>query len=133
VAPRRVGVVALILRGDRVLFICRADATPQPGVWAPPSGEIEAGESQQAAVVREVREEVGLDVKPLRCVRESVSVSGSHRLYWWLAEPLGGTLVLDPHEASDARWVNAADLDTLAPTFPGDLEFFRSLLPAAGR
>ena len=126
-APRRVGVVALILRGDRILFICRADATPQPGVWAPPSGELEAGESQEAAVVREVREEVGLDVKPLRCVRESLSVSGSHRLYWWLAEPIGGTLVLDPYEASDARWVTAQDFAGLSPTFPGDRHFFGHL------
>jgi 8-oxo-dGTP diphosphatase len=134
VAPRRLGVVALIRQGERVLFIQRADGTPHPGLWAPPSGEVEPGESQEATVVREVREEVGLDVEPLRCVRESISASGTHTLYWWLAALIGGALVLDPHEASDARWIGVDDLDGLAPLFPGDLEFFRSLWPrASGR
>jgi len=119
--------VAVILRGDRVLFIKRAELSPQPGVWAPPSGEIEPGESQAATVVREVREEVGLEVKPLRCVRESVSASGTHTLYWWLAEPISGTLTLDPREASDARWVTAVEIAALSPTFPGDLDFFCGL------
>lgn len=126
---RREGVVAVILRGDRVLFIRRSEASTHPGVWAPPSGEIEPGESQAATVVREVREEVGLEVKPLRCVRESVSASATHTLYWWLAEPIGGTLVLDSREASDARWVTAAEIATLSPRFPGDLAFFRALWP----
>ena len=127
--PRREGVVAVIVLGDRVLFIRRAEGSPQPGYWAPPSGEIEPGESQAATVVREVREEVGLDVRPLRCVRQSVSMSGTHTLYWWLAEPIGGTLVLDPQEVSDARWISEADFATLAPTFPGDRAFFTDVWP----
>lgn len=123
--------MALIVRGGRVLFIRRADGTPQPGYWAPPSGQIEPGETQEATLVREVREEVGLEVVPLRCVRQSVSVSGTHTLYWWLAELAGGTLSLDPHEASDARWVDGADFATLTPTFPGDRAFYDELWPTA--
>lgn len=121
--------MAIIRRGERLLFIKRAEGMPQPGVWAPPSGEIEAGESQAATVVREVREEVGLEVKPLRCVRTSVSASGTHTLYWWLAEPISGTLALDPREASEARWVAAAEFAALSPTFPGDRDFFKGLWP----
>ena len=123
--------MALIMRGGRILFIRRAEGTPQPGYWAPPSGEIERGETQEATLVREVREEVGLEVRPLRCVRRSVSVSGTHTLYWWLAELTGGTLILNPHEASDARWVDGGDFATLAPTFPGDRAFFDALWPTA--
>ena len=119
--------MAVILRDDRILFIKRAAYTPQPGVWAPPSGEIEPGESQEAALVREVLEEVGLEVRPVRCVRQSVSAGGTHTLYWWLAESTAGTLTLDPNEASDARWVTAADFATLSPTFPEDHDFYDSV------
>jgi 8-oxo-dGTP diphosphatase len=126
---RREGVVAVIHRGGRILFIKRAEGTPHPGVWAPPSGEIDPGESQEATLVREVREEVDLEVRPLRCVRQSVSASGTHTLYWWLAEPVGETLTLDASEASEARWVTAAEFAVLSPTFPGDCDFFNGIWP----
>ena len=119
--------MAVIFRGGRLLFIKRAEGTPHAGVWAPPSGEIDPGESQEATLVREVREEVGLEVRPLRCVRQSVSASGTHTLYWWLAEPLSRTLTLDPGEVSEARWVTAAEFTALSPTFPGDRDFFNAL------
>ena len=55
----REAVVAVIIRGRDVLLIRRGADVPDPGYWAPPSGTIESGESQEAAVIREVREEVG--------------------------------------------------------------------------
>jgi ADP-ribose pyrophosphatase YjhB (NUDIX family) len=60
----RPGVAAVIFDGDRVLLQRRDDN----GKWGLPGGGVEPGESVRAAVVREVREETGLDVEPLRLV-----------------------------------------------------------------
>ena len=50
-------IVAVITNGDKVLMIQRAPTVRGGGYWAPVSGEVEPGESQEAAVVREARED----------------------------------------------------------------------------
>jgi NADH pyrophosphatase NudC (nudix superfamily) len=122
-------VVAVITRDAKLLFIRRGPAVTHAGYWAPLSGHIENGEDQPTAVVREVREEVGLTVRPVRKVWESVSESGTHRLHWWLAEAVSGDLTLNPREVSEARWVTRSEIASLEPTFEKDREFFERVLP----
>lgn len=59
----RIHVVAAVFRDrDRVLACRRAPAKSQGGKWEFPGGKVEPGESPQAALVREIREELGVDV-----------------------------------------------------------------------
>ena len=99
------------------------------GYWSPPSGRIEPGETQQQTVVREMREELGLIVRPLAKIWQCTTDDGSFLLHWWCVEEDGGELRLDPGEASAARWVNAAEFFELEPTFRGDHAFFEQVLP----
>ena len=122
-------IVAVVTSGNKVLLIQRGPSVPNAGYWAPVSGEIEPGESQEAAIVREVREEVGLTVRPLRKVGENISASGTHTLHWWLAEYVSGGLALDRREVSDARWMTVDEIYSLEKTFDGDREFFQRVLP----
>lgn len=54
-------VLGLIEYDDRLVLI-RRNLAPLRGYWAPPGGYVEVGESMEEAVVREAREETGLDV-----------------------------------------------------------------------
>ena len=60
----RPGVSAIILTGEGLLLQRRSDN----GLWGLPGGGVEPGESVTEAVVREVREETGLEVVPLRLI-----------------------------------------------------------------
>ena len=60
----RPGVSAVILRPEGVLLQKRDDN----GLWGLPGGSVEPGESVAEAVVREVREETGLEVEPVRLI-----------------------------------------------------------------
>src|SRR5205809_7860218 len=60
----RPGVSAVILRPEGVLLQKRDDN----GLWGLPGGSVEPGESVTEAVVREVREETGLEVEPVRLI-----------------------------------------------------------------
>jgi len=109
-------------------MIRRGPDGPDPGYWAPPSGKIEPGEGQEAAVIREVKEEVGVTIRPVRKIWESVSAGGTHTLHWWLADAEDPEFRPDWREVSEARWVAVSDIATLQPTFPGDRYFFEEIL-----
>jgi NADH pyrophosphatase NudC (nudix superfamily) len=123
-------VIAVITKGEKVLFIQRAPNIRGAGHWAPVSGEVEAGESQEAAVAREAMEEVGLTVRPIRKVWENVSTRGTFKLHWWMAEYVSGELTPNLAEVSDARWLTVDEICRMDGTFEGDREFYRNILPA---
>ncbi len=125
--------MAVLRRADRVLVIRRGPGASWSGYWSPLSGRIEPGESQEEAVVREVREEIGLGVRPVAKVWECPTDDGEFLLHWWTVEVVEGQLELEPAEASAARWVRTADFLRLEPTFAGDREFFRQVLPGLRR
>src|SRR5215469_8056907 len=60
-----VGVGAILLRRDRILMAQRGKQ-PLKGWWSLPGGALETGESLADSVRREVREETGLEIRPLR-------------------------------------------------------------------
>ncbi|MFE6177703.1 NUDIX domain-containing protein [Streptomyces sp. NPDC056464] len=122
-------IVAVLLRADRLLAIRRGPGVARPGYWQPVSGRIEPGETQREAVVREVREEVGLTVAPLAKVWESETDDGRFRLHWWTARADTGDVVPDPDEVGEARWVTPTEFLALDPVFEGDREFFERILP----
>jgi 8-oxo-dGTP diphosphatase len=122
-------IVSVITNGDKILMIERAPRGLYSGYWAPVSGKVEPGESQESAVIRESMEEVCLTVRPVRKVWENITTSGTYRLHWWLAEYVGGELVLDKREVSDARWITVEEISAFK-IFEGDREFYERVLPS---
>ena len=122
-------IVAVVRRAGRILVIQRGPGARWPGYWAPLSGKVEAGETQEEALVREVHEKVGLTVSPSAKVWESQTEDGSFRLHWWMAEAEAGEVLMQPGEVSDVRWVTAGEFSRLEPVFADDRVFFESVLP----
>src|SRR5438045_3911121 len=104
------GVVAILEDGaGRYLFIRRGLRLKRaPGWWCFVGGEVEAGETFQAAAVREVLEEVGLRVEALQRVHESLSPNGEYRLHWFTTrmDPAVQDLVPSPMEVEEWRWLD---------------------------
>ncbi len=56
-----VSAVALVDRDGRVLLARRPEGKQMAGLWEFPGGKVEPGESPEAALIRELREELGID------------------------------------------------------------------------
>lgn len=124
-------VVIVLREGARVLLIRRAAGVPRPGVWSPPTGRVEPGESIVDAVVREAREELGITVSALREVWQCDTDDGRYRLHWWEVSRVDAQAALrpDPAEVADTCWASSADWLALQPTFPQHRPFFEQVLP----
>ena len=89
---------------------------PQAGAWSVPAGFVNAHELPEGAVLREVREETGLEVSVNRLI-EVLSgrehPRGSDILLVYLVQQVGGEL-LAGDDAGDAAWFPLDDLPPLA-------------------
>jgi ADP-ribose pyrophosphatase YjhB (NUDIX family) len=115
----RVPCVGAIItdRAGRLLLIKRGHE-PEAGRWSLPGGRIEPGESDQQALVREVREETGLTVTPGRLIGTVDRPQPGGRVLVirdYAAEVTGGDLTAGD-DAADARWVSLPGFDGLPLT-----------------
>jgi ADP-ribose pyrophosphatase YjhB (NUDIX family) len=116
-------VGAVILDADGRLLLVRRGRPPGEGLWSLPGGRVEAGESDAEAVVREIREETGLDVVP-------GALAGTvqrppYEIHDYYATAVGG-LLRAGDDAADVRWVFDAEL-RLLPLTDGLLDFLDGL------
>ena len=101
----------------RLLLIKRGHE-PEAGRWSLPGGRIEPGESDEQALVREVREETGLTVTPGRLIGTVDRPQPGGRVLVirdYAAEVTGGDLTAGD-DAADAGWVSLPGFDGLPLT-----------------
>ena len=135
--PLKHGVVAVINDSDgRYLFIRRGWTLKRaPGIWCFVGGEVEAGEEYAAALVREVREEVGLNVEALEKIHETISPNGEFRLHWFRARQTDPSEIIQPHphEVAEVRWLTRDEALLLDPILPTLKEWLGRDKKAEGR
>lgn len=120
---------ALIDESGRVLLQQRPPGKPMAGLWEFPGGKIEPGESPEAALARELHEELGLtlsveDLSPVAFASEPLA--GRHLLLLlyvarqWQGEPVA-------HHATELRWVMPAEMRGM-PMPPADVPLVAALV-----
>jgi acetyl-CoA carboxylase carboxyl transferase subunit beta len=114
--PRQ-AVSAVIFQGTQVLLIVRGHE-PAQGLWSLPGGGVEAGESLEEALVREVREETGLIIQvQLDVFHQDIVLSPTHTfdLHTFTAIVLGGEMKAGD-DAAEVAWVELSELSELQTT-----------------
>ena len=123
----RHGVVGLIVREARVLVIRRSATVVAPRKWCFPGGGIEAGETQEAALVREFREELGVEIVPVRKIWECVTPWRVH-LDWWTAETAAEMFFPNSEEVESVAWMTIPELLENPELLVSNVPFLRGVL-----
>jgi 8-oxo-dGTP diphosphatase len=121
---------AVIERPKEFLLAQRPAGKPYPGYWEFPGGKIEAGEDPRAALVRELREELGIEVRAATpwITRVYAYTHATVRLHFWRVTRWDGEP--RPLEDQDIRWQRVAAPD-VAPMLPANAPVLAALaLPA---
>ena len=115
-------VITLIEDGDRLL-LARSPHFAK-GVYSTLAGFVEPGESLEETVAREVREEVGVELKDIRYFGSQPWPFPHSMMIGFTANYAGGEIVPQEGEIEDARWFT---VDTL-PLLPAPLSIARALV-----
>lgn len=99
---------------NRVLLVRRCGESR----WIFPGGQSEPGEAEAETVVREVREETGVQCLALHSIGRRMHPESHRELSYWLCKGLSDLItVRDTIEIADARWVQSGEaLDLLGGT-----------------
>ncbi len=129
---KNIRVVAAVIRGKKnnkdAIFATARGYGDYKGWWEFPGGKIEAGESPQDALVREIREELSATIAVGNLI-DTVEYDYpefhlSMDCFW--AEVISGELILK--EAEAAKWLTKEELDSVK-WLPADLELLKKIFP----
>lgn len=119
---------AIIENGQgRLLIARRKEGKSQAGLWEFPGGKIEQGESVEACLQRELREEMNISIDPYEPfgVNDHAYGTTQIRLFVHRARFVGGDISLTDHD--EYRWVSREELREY-PFAPADIKFVEMLL-----
>ncbi|MBI3947940.1 MAG: NAD(+) diphosphatase [Armatimonadetes bacterium] len=117
-------VIVAVRREDRILLA----RSPRfaPGMFSVLAGFVETGESLEACIRREIREETGIEVRNLRYFGSQPWPFPNSLMLGFTAEHAGGEIRVDGVEVLEADWFGAGNL----PGLPGKLSIARALIDA---
>ena len=110
---KQIEVVAAIIRKDDLIFATQRGYGEFKDLWEFPGGKMEAGETPEEALKREIREELSteINVDEFLCTVEYDYPAFHLTMHCYLCSLLTEALHLNEHEA--ARWLKLEDLDSV--------------------
>ena len=106
-------IIVLVRKGDLAL-LAHGTRFPAP-FYSTLAGFVEPGESLEETLVREVKEEVGVDVGDIRYFGSQSWPFPHSLMLGFFATWQGGEIVCEPTEIVDAKWFRAAELPMIPP------------------
>ena len=123
---KTIKVVAAVIRSNDRIFATQRGYGEFKDGWEFPGGKMEAGETSQQALVREIKEELDTEIKVGELI-DTVEYDYpdfhlSMDCFW--AEIVSGNLILKEHEA--ARWLTRDELDSV-DWLPADRDLIKKI------
>ena len=119
---KHVEVVCAVIAKDNKVFCCRrGPGRALEGKYEFPGGKVEVGETQQEAIMREIKEELETDVRPIKFIGTSHHIYSDDdvapfkgfeiTMHAYLCAKFSGDLKLKEH--TDSKWLSKEELDSV--------------------
>lgn len=108
-------MIVLVTDGDKIL-LAQGEKHKEQGWYGAIAGFIESGESAEQAVVREVKEEVNLEVDRIEYQNSQAWPFPNQLMLGFTAQYAGGELIPAKGEIADAQWFSIEDLPKHPPS-----------------
>ena len=113
----RAAVYAIIKQDDKVLMMRRYNTGWSDGMYTLPAGHIDDGETVLESMIREVKEETGIEINPQDVDFVHVMQQEGDRSYFdfyfvinkWENEPE----IIEPNKCDDLKWITIEELDSI--------------------
>jgi 8-oxo-dGTP diphosphatase len=107
-----VGVGVLIIK-DRKVLLHKRKGAHSPGTWSLPGGHLEYNETFEQAAIRETKEEMGIEIKPIKVM--SISNNRATDVHYVTIGVLadiasGEPKIMEPHKCGGIKWFDLNDL-----------------------
>lgn len=106
-------VAAVLMKGQRVLCVKRQHQ-PFKGMYGLPGGHKQPNETDTEALIREVKEETGLEIKtqpkPIGIIEYTISDEETYTVTYYTATIISGTPTPQPNEITDIKWMTTREL-----------------------
>ena len=123
---KTIEVVAAIIHQDGRILATQRGYGEWKGMWEFPGGKMEAGETEEEAIVREIREELCVDIRVERkvCTVEYDYPQFRLRMHCFWCSIAEGVLELKEHQS--ARWLERSEWESV-DWLPADVEVLKQL------
>ena len=104
-------IITKIENGVKYILLARRNTEPYKGFWSLPGGHIEHNETAEQAVIREIKEEIGLEFKPnfLWNFDEIIPTKKIHAVVSIFCGEATGNIKLSDEEITEIKWVTIAE------------------------
>ena len=125
--PIRRGTIGVIARDQRLLLVQRAHSVSKGGFWCFPGGHVEKHENSRAAVRRELKEELGIDIEPAVRLGSLRVLDTRHVLSVWKVNHRSGDIRPAASEIADFAWLTVNEIVSLEKGLPSNMRVIEML------
>lgn len=123
---REIALTIVKKQGTKKFLLVKSKADEDnkfKGHWFPPGGTVEK-ENHKETLIREIKEELGIIIKPIKVLAETKGDEKNQIIQWWTCKPIKDKIILNDEEIDGCGYFTLEEMKKI-PLWPATRKFFK--------